>query len=206
MEKLLIEEFGINPIEIIKINGYDNLNYLIKTNSKNYILKTYEDLTLINLIQSETKALLFLNDNLYPKPIPFLNGENVRIIQINGTSKIYRLLSYLKGKFLGEINQTKEIIASFGKSLAKLNKRLLDWNDIHIKSRQLEWDMQHYRISKNYLNEISSTKVRKIIHYFMNQYEENVVPFFLDLRKSTIHNDVNNWNILFLVKGTLSNC
>ena len=197
MEKLLIEEFGINPIEIIKINGYDNLNYLIKTNSKNYILKTYEDLTLINLIQSETKALLFLNDNLYPKPIPFLNGENVRIIQINGTSKIYRLLSYLKGKFLGEINQTKEIIASFGKSLAKLNKRLLDWNDIHIKSRQLEWDMQHYVISKNYLNEISSTKVRKIIHYFMNQYEENVVPFFLDLRKSTIHNDANNWNILF---------
>ena len=198
MEKLLIEEFGINPIEIIKINGYDNLNYLIKTNSKNYILKTYEDLTLIDLIQSETKALLFLNDNLYPKPIPFLNGENVRIIQINGTSKIYRLLSYLKGKFLGEINQTKEIIASFGKSLAKLNKRLLDWNDIHIKSRQLEWDMQHYVISKNYLNEISSTKVRKIIHYFMNQYEENVVPFFLDLRKSTIHNDVNNWNILFI--------
>ena len=198
MEKLLIEEFGINPIEIIKINGYDNLNYLIKTNSKNYILKTYEDLTLINLIQSETKVLLFLNDNLYPKPIPFLNGENVRIIQINGTSKIYRLLSYLKGKFLGEINQTKEIIASFGKSLAKLNKRLLDWNDIHIKSRQLEWDMQHYVISKNYLNEISSTKVRKIIHYFMNQYEENVVPFFLDLRKSTIHNDVNNWNILFI--------
>ena len=197
MEKLLIEEFGINPIEIIKINGYDNLNYLIKTNSKNYILKTYEDLTLIDLIQSETKALLFLNDNLYPKPIPFLNGENIRIIQINGTSKIYRLLSYLKGKFLGEINQTKEIIASFGKSLAKLNKRLLDWNDIHIKSRQLEWDMQHYVISKNYLNEISSTKVRKIIHYFMNQYEENVVPFFLDLRKSTIHNDANNWNILF---------
>ena len=198
MEKLLIEEFGINPIEIIKINGYDNLNYLIKTNSKNYILKTYEDLTLIDLIQSETKALLFLNDNLYPKPIPFLNGENIRIIQINGTSKIYRLLSYLKGKFLGEITQTKDIIRSFGKSLAKLNKRLLDWNDIHIKSRQLEWDMQHYRISKNYLNEISSTKVRKIIHYFMNQYEENVVPFFLDLRKSTIHNDVNNWNILFI--------
>ena len=53
MEKLLIEEFGINPIEIIKINGYDNLNYLIKTNSKNYILKTYEDLTLIDLIQSD---------------------------------------------------------------------------------------------------------------------------------------------------------
>ena len=198
MEKLLIEEFGINPIEIIRINGYDNLNYLIKTNSKNYILKTYEDLSLIDLIQSETKALLFLNDNLYPKPVPFLNGENVRIIQINGTSKIYRLLSYLEGKFLGEINQTKDLIRSFGKSLASLNKSLFDWTDIHIKSRQSEWDMQQYVVSKNYLNEISSKKVRKIIHYFMNQYEENVVPFFLDLRKSTIHNDANNWNILFI--------
>ncbi len=198
MEKLLIEEFGINPIEIIRINGYDNLNYLIKTNSKNYILKTYDDLSLIDLIQSETKALLFLNDNLYPKPVPFLNGENVRIIQINGTSKICRLLSYLEGKFLGEINQTKGLIRSFGKSLARLNKSLFDWTDIHIKSRQSEWDMQQYVVSKNYLNEISSKKVRKIIHYFMNQYEENVVPFFLDLRKSTIHNDANNWNILFI--------
>jgi len=197
MEKLLIKEFGIKPIEIIRINGYDNLNYLIKTNSKKYILKTYEDLSLIDLIQSETKALLFLNDNLYPKPVPFLNGENVRIIQIKGTSKIYRLLSYLEGKFLGEINQTKEIIRSFGKSLARLNKSLFYWSDIHIKSRQLEWDMQQYVVSKNYLNEISSKKVRKIIHYFMNQYEENVVPFFSDLRKSTIHNDANNWNILF---------
>ena len=168
MEKLLIKEFGIKPIEIIRINGYDNLNYLIKTNSKNYILKTYEDLSLIDLIQSETKALLFLNDNLYPKPVPFLNGENVRIIQIKGTSKIYRLLSYLERKFLGEINQTKEIIRSFGKSLARLNKSLFYWSDIHIKSRQLEWDMQQYVVSKNYLNEISSKKVRKIIHYFMN--------------------------------------
>tara|TARA_B100001175_G_scaffold163624_1_gene138695 strand:- start:1223 stop:3475 length:2253 start_codon:yes stop_codon:yes gene_type:complete len=197
MEKLLIKEFGIKPIEIIRINGYDNLNYLIKTNSKKYILKTYEDLSLIDLIQSETKALLFLNDNLYPKPVPFLNGENVRIIQIKGTSKIYRLLSYLEGKFLGEIKQTKEIIRSFGKSLARLNKSLFYWSDIHIKSRQFEWDMQQYVVSKNYLNEISSKKVRKTIHYFMNQYEENVVPFFSDLRKSTIHNDANNWNILF---------
>ena len=31
----------------------------------------------------------------------------------------------------------------------------------------------------------------------MNQYESNVVPYFLELRKSTIHNDANNWNILF---------
>ena len=169
MEKLLIEEFGINPNKIIRINGYDNLNYLIKTNSKNYILKTYDDLSLIDLIQAETKALLFLNNNLYPRPVSFLNGENVRIIKINGNSKICRLLSYLEGSFLGEVNQTKEIIRSFGKSLAQLNKTLFDWSDIHIKSRQTEWDIQQYKVSKNYLNEISSKKVRKILHYYMNQ-------------------------------------
>jgi len=201
MEKLLIEEFGINPKEVVKINGYDNLNYLIKTNSEKYILKTYDDLSLIDVIRAETKALLFLNNNLYPKPIPFLNGENVRIIEIKGSLKICRLLSYLEGRFLGEINQTKEIIRSFGKSLAQLNKSLLHWTDIHIKARQLEWDMQQYAVSKNYLNEISSKKDRKIIHYYMNQYEENVVPYFIELRKSTIHNDANNWNILFKDNG-----
>ena len=197
MEQILINEFGINPKEVVKIIGYDNLNYLIKTSSVNYILKTYDDLSLIDLIVAETKALLFLNNELYPKPISFLNGEKVRIIEINGTSKICRVLSYLDGKFLGEINPTKESIKSFGKSLARLNKTLFNWTDVHIKSRELEWDMQQYRISKSYLNEISSKKAQKIIHYYMNQYEENVVPYFNVLRKSIIHNDANNWNILF---------
>ena len=197
MKKLLSEQFGISPKEITKINGYDNLNYLVKTDSRKYILKTYEDLSLINLIQAETNALLFLKNKLYPKPIPFLSGENVKIIKTNGSLKIFRLLSFLEGKFLGEINQTKETIISFGKSLAKLNKKLIDWGDIHIKSRESEWDMRQYFVSKSYLNEISCKKTRKIIHYYMNQYESNVVPYFLKLRKSTIHNDANNWNILF---------
>ena len=90
MKKLLSEQFGISPKEITKINGYDNLNYLVKTDSRKYILKTYEDLSLIDLIQAETNALLFLKNKLYPKPIPFLSGENVKIIKTNGSLKIFR--------------------------------------------------------------------------------------------------------------------
>ena len=41
MNKLLQKEFGFEQIEIKKLDGYDNSNYFIKTNSNKYIFKTY---------------------------------------------------------------------------------------------------------------------------------------------------------------------
>jgi len=41
MKNLLQAHFAINPIEIKKLWGYANSNYLVKTKDKQYVFKIY---------------------------------------------------------------------------------------------------------------------------------------------------------------------
>lgn len=47
-----------------------------------------------------------------------------------------------------------------------------------------------------YIKDIPSAKDRNLIKYYFQQYDENVVPKISKLRKSIIHGDVNEWNVL----------
>jgi ethanolamine-phosphate phospho-lyase len=197
MKKLIINEFGIIPIQIIKINGYENYNYIIITESKKYIFKCYQDLELYELIKAETEALLYINNKFYPTPIPFLNGQFVSVHKIRERKTICRMLSYIEGEFMGEINHSKEMFISLGTFLANLDLSFNKWSNPYIKSREWEWEMQNFDLFRKHIIHIKSIEDRRIVHYFINQYIENVVPFFSELRKAIIHNDANEWNVLF---------
>lgn len=92
---------------ITQLGGYENLNYLIKTNTSKYILKTYlynEDT--YDLLTEENRILTHLQnfkDTETPHPIKFNNNETLLIININNEQRICRLLSYIEGQFLGEM-------------------------------------------------------------------------------------------------------
>ena len=93
MKQLLQIEFGFQNIEIKKLDGYDNANYLVKTDENKYIFKTYKyDDDLLDLCESENETLLFLqksDKNKYPKPIQFIDGLYIKIFDINGEKRIY---------------------------------------------------------------------------------------------------------------------
>ena len=77
MKDIIKKEFGVSPIEITKLNGYDNINYLIKTEGESFIFKTYPA-TRSNfaLLEAESQCLLFLqkqSNSKTPKPIPFID-------------------------------------------------------------------------------------------------------------------------------------
>ena len=59
MKDIIKKEFGVSPIKITKLNGYDNINYLIKTEGESFIFKTYPA-TRSNfaLLEAESQALV----------------------------------------------------------------------------------------------------------------------------------------------------
>ncbi|MDO7610486.1 MAG: aminoglycoside phosphotransferase family protein, partial [Crocinitomicaceae bacterium] len=77
MKDIIKKEFGILPIQITKLNGYDNINYLIKTEGESFIFKTYPaSESNFALLEAESQALLYLqqkSNSKTPKPIPFLD-------------------------------------------------------------------------------------------------------------------------------------
>jgi 4-aminobutyrate aminotransferase-like enzyme/Ser/Thr protein kinase RdoA (MazF antagonist) len=200
MNSLLEKAFSFQIIETKKLNGYESENYLIKTVDNQYIFKKYpysEDLK--SLIQAENKVLLFLSQkylNRFPNPIKTIDGFYVKILIIEGEKYICRMLSFLDGKFFGEVKHTKKMLESFGLFLAEMNLQLMQFNNDTIKARKSPWDIQYLHLNKKYIDDIENAKDRSLVQYFFNQFEENVVPLIPSLRKSIIHNDTNEWNVL----------
>lgn len=200
IEKLLEVEFSLNQPKVKKINGYDNINYIVKTNTNISIFKTYAyDKELLAILEAENEILLHLspaNDNTFPQPIAFADDKYIKVIEIGGNLSICRMLSFLEGKFLGDVESTKELSYGVGAFMARMNTQLQEIESYVLKSRVWEWDLQYFLLNKKYLQYISDPHNSNIVRYFFMQYEENVVPLLPELRKQIIHNDANEWNIL----------
>ncbi|WP_378178215.1 aminotransferase class III-fold pyridoxal phosphate-dependent enzyme [Aquimarina sp. SS2-1] len=200
MNQLLATEFGFYTPEIKKLDGYDNINYIVKDQSTPYIFKTYGySKRLVRILEAETEVLLCLQkegSNRFPKPIQFLDGTFVKVLDIGGSKTICRMLSFLEGKFLGDIVPTEELFYSFGKFLAEMNLAFQQIDNYVLQARQWEWDIQYLHLNKKYLEDIVDPHNRNVVRYFFQQFEENVVPILPGLRKQIIHNDANEWNVL----------
>lgn len=200
MESLLQEQFGIHCSELKKLNGYDNSNYLVKTDNGKYIFKTYKKgAELLDLVNAENQVLLYLQEseqNRYPRPIQFVDESEVKVLNIKGKQTICRMLSFLDGQFLGDTTHSKKLFQSLGAFLAEMDLQLQLCKNYTIKAREWEWDIQYLHLNKRYIDEIPDLSNRKIVSYFIQQFEENVTAILSTLRKSIIHNDANEWNVL----------
>ena len=200
MKKLIQKQFGLISLEIKKLWGYENSNYLIKTKDEKFVFKTYlNNSETLSFVKAENEALLFLkssNDNQFPNPIRFKDGSLIKIIEIEGKERICRMLSYLEGELLGNVKPTKTLHESIGKFVAELDLKLRSFNNNIIKARKSQWDIQYLHLNKKYINDVTNAKNRTLVRYFFQQFEENVTRIFPELRNSIIHGDANEWNIL----------
>lgn len=209
LKKFVKKSYGLNIKSLKKLNGYDNENYLLDSHEgKRFILKKYPfTKNNISLISSENDCLIHLNkksNNSYPLPIFSLNNEYLEIIGSKKDKYIIRVLSYLKGNFLGEIQVTDDILTSLGELVGNLSKHLKNYSNDSISSRKWEWDIQYLNLNKKFLKYIEDPNERKIVLYFFQQFEETVFPMLDQLRTSIIHNDTNEWNILKSKNGKLA--
>ncbi len=198
LEKQLNQYYGLTNCSFTKMEGYISLNYKVKCDQGVYVLKVYDN-TDHNYqeIMAETSmvdALPHLNDSQVSSPVPNLNKEIVT--KSKEDNKLYRLLSYVEGTFLADIQHTPELFYSLGRFMGEINKSLSDFRNAGIESRKLDWDLQNFSTLRPLINHIKNPDERKLVQYFFIQWDQHVYPKLGVLRKSIIHNDANDWNIL----------
>lgn len=200
MEDWIKSLFKFHCLGIKRLNGYDNVNYLLESENGTFILKTYPySSDTFDLVQAETEVLLALHhkfEGRIPTPIPFRGEKNIDVIQFNEKKLIVRLLSFLDGSFLGDVKTGKDNYFSLGIFLGELDKELSHLKNYVIQSRKWEWHIQYPEFVRDYLKDIPSANDRSLVSYFFQQFEEIVKPNLPSLRKSIIYNDANEWNIL----------
>ena len=199
MQKELKIHAGIDSLKIKKLNGYENENYLVKTAKTTLIAKTYSySRKNMQASLAETDLLLFLQKNNHktPRPIHFLDGSYVKKVQIDGEEKVLRLLSFLEGDFLGDITPKKTFYIDLGVFLANINKSLINIENTSLLYKKHEWDLQYLNLNKKYISDIKSPQKRRLVKYFFNKINEKLSLAKETLRKSVIHGDANEWNVL----------
>lgn len=200
MKEAIEKAFGIVPVEIKRLNGYENENFLIATGDEYYVFKTYPVCKKTSeILEAECTLLLFLQQPgpiNTPIPIPFKKGGYVKPLKINGALKACRLLSFLPGKFLAETTATESLMENMGRFLARINLRLTHFESATVRARQYEWDIQNLLLNRKHIKNIPKPSNRRVVTYFFRQFEALVLPKIPALRKAYIHSDFNEWNVL----------
>jgi len=205
---ILWKSYGIKATQVSTLVGYVNNNYKITdAEGVNYVLKEFEfDQLHIDFIEAECEVLKHLAvkyPGSFPEVIQISEGKNYIIDQKGDKKYVYRLLSWLDGRFVADVDQNEKLSYSFGEFLAKMDLQFLQLDNPVIKSRRIEWDIQYLPDYEDRILHIKDVEIKKLVHYFLVQYKENVLPALPKLRKSIIHNDTNDYNVLAL-DGSIS--
>ena len=123
--------------------------------------------------------------------VPAASGEEIINVQApNGATHLVRLVHYLPGVPLGEIKpQPNELLRDLGRKLGQLDRALVDFDHPAVH-RDFHWDLANgNRILSEFSGLIEDARVRELV----SQYRVDIKR---DLRRSAIHGDANDYNVL----------
>jgi 4-aminobutyrate aminotransferase-like enzyme/Ser/Thr protein kinase RdoA (MazF antagonist) len=196
--------YGIMAVSVQELPSDRDQNfYLAKANGAAYVLKiaaaaeeeaalALQNQTLLHLAQKPALA------TAVPRLCPTVDGVwMATTIDEQGRSHFVRLLTHLPGVALADANpQTLSLLAENGRLLGQLDAALLDFTHPAME-RRLHWDLQHAQETINsYAQHIKSAEKRALVDQFLDRFVFEVVPHLPELRRSVIHSDGNDHNVI----------
>lgn len=205
-EKIILELYGINGIAS-QLPGEIDFNFRIKVkDTDGFILKISrpdEDGDYLDFQQKLLQHIERENESLIaPKVIKAIDETVISEIEDEfGNLRKVRLLTWVSGRIYDQVNpQLADLRYSLGKQCGYLTQALMRFN--HPKAnREFIWDIAQSLWTKEHIN-LFEKEEKKIISFFQNKFETQQNSY-ANLRKSVVHNDANNHNVI--VSGDLKN-
>jgi len=198
-EKILLELYGIKG-NASSLPGYVDFNFRIKIeNEEGYILKITRPEENKKYLEFQQHVLQFIEINdeslIAPKVIKDKNDDSISEITDGfGKKRYVRLLTWVSGRVWSSVNpQLEDFRFSLGKQCGILTKALLgfDHPEAHYN---FEWDIAQSLWTKEQLH-LFTTDKKEILSYHQDNFEATQAAY-LSLRKSVVHNDPNDNNII----------
>lgn len=184
-------------------------NFLLKEkdSGKKYVLKISN--------QKEKKEILDLQNSAMERIASWLetfscpqicltkDGEKItKIIHQNRTSHYIRMVTYVEGIPLGEAHpHTPDLLQSVGGFIARMDKALNDFSHPAAK-RFFHWDLQRGpETVRTFMKYIDNAEERSLIDYFLEKFQSQALGAVSGLKKTVIHNDGNDYNIIVSLPG-----
>ncbi|CAH0996833.1 Acetylornithine/succinyldiaminopimelate aminotransferase [Emticicia aquatica] len=199
----LAEQIAIDFFEIKgkakALPGEIDFNFKITSTNKSYILKISRPEAALEYLTFQDELLKHLEQNSpifkYPKSFRNINGNGIfNYIDAFGNTRKIRLLEWIDGNLYSAINpKSNNLRYSLGLQCGQITHCLLGFNHT-LAHRTFDWDLANALWVEQYLG-LFSEKELKIVSFFIEKFK-NIQPQYQNLRKSTIHNDANDNNII----------
>lgn len=200
IKKIVYDIFGFS-VDVKNLDSDRDQNFYLHTSSnEEFVLKIYNSNESIDVIDLQSNVLDHFQNNqsqliTAPKIINTINGGKVGRIKKNNLEYCLRLVSYVRGCQLKDVDQGLVSYYDLGSFIGELYKVLDSFSDPNAK-RKIPWDISNIEFLKNRLTMYSDSKKKSIISYFIKSYEDKIVRNNNVLPKSIIHNDCNDHNII----------
>ena len=198
-EKMMLRFYGIHG-KAMPLPGEVDFNFKISTSEgASYILKVSRPNISLSYLDYQQKILMHLESKSIQNETPkvFLNREGEQTSSFKDEMnqiRYVRLLSWISGRVWSEVNpHTVDLRLGLGYLGGTITKALLDFDHAEA-NRSFEWDIAQ------------ALWVQEYIHFFNDKEQEVVIHFlaifksfdtgYNALRKSVVHNDANDNNIL----------
>ncbi|MDH5356674.1 MAG: phosphotransferase, partial [Gammaproteobacteria bacterium] len=199
---LLVSQLFNLDGELRVLNGERDLNYLVTTDSGKFVFKIaneHESESILEcqhlVFQRLAKSSVFSHQTISQESV---NGRVIESIEDkSGKQHLCRLLNYVEGRLLSEVNpHFPELLYDLGSTLATVDQSLLDFEHPAL-DRPLLWKMHEVLDTLNKFKPLlASREKRTLVEYFESRFGESLPELENQLRRSPIHNDANDNNIL----------
>jgi 4-aminobutyrate aminotransferase-like enzyme/Ser/Thr protein kinase RdoA (MazF antagonist) len=195
-ESIVFDIYGIKG-KASALNGEIDFNFKIETDAESYILKVsrpdfdekyldFQDKLLLHL-EGKDKADFPRTYRTDQKGIFEYKDKSDRIRKI-------RLLHWMDGNLMSSLSfKSNHVRHTLGLCGGDITTSLIDF-DHSLSKREFDWDLASALWVEDYLHLFKDEEF-SIIQYFIALFKKQA-PIYNALRKSTIHNDANDNNVL----------
>jgi Ser/Thr protein kinase RdoA (MazF antagonist) len=192
--------FGVDG-EVSPLPSERDQNFLIQTSmgGDRFVLKIANASDGRALLEAQNDALLHIarRSALCPRVIPARDGATISEAVSDGNVRHFvRLFTFLPGEPLATSPQTAGLLEDLGRKVAELDAALegFDHPAIH---RGFYWDLaQGIALVREWAPLVEDEGMRALVGRLVDRIESRDGARLIRLRRSAVHNDPNDYNVL----------
>ncbi|MBX3278520.1 MAG: aminotransferase class III-fold pyridoxal phosphate-dependent enzyme [Acidobacteria bacterium] len=200
-EELARTLYGVDASARALAGEMDHNFHLTTPAGEQFVLKVMHGERDRALVEMQCAALSHLAsaDSQISLPRVHRTVEGAEITAVRDAQDAERLvwmLDYLPGRLLADLaSRPDSLLHDLGASLGRIDASLADF-DHPFTNREMRWDAARAHWVRDCMHLHADPARRTLIEHFLAPYESDVLPVLENLRRSVIHNDANDYNIV----------
>jgi 4-aminobutyrate aminotransferase-like enzyme/Ser/Thr protein kinase RdoA (MazF antagonist) len=180
---------------------YDDNFHLLAPDGTGRVLKVMHPGRERSLIDLQSAALEHIAAHApnvtLPRVCRTLDDAPIAEVDENGARRLVWMFTYVPGRPLAEARpHTAELLGSVGQLLGEVDHALLSFAHPAADRPDLKWDLARAGWTRDLMHLITDPARRALVERALGRYETEVTPALARLRRSVIHGDANDYNVI----------